>query len=162
MVMVTNGAPGQVYLRQTLYQPGKSPITTVIQKEHLNQDIHIAANETRTLFGDSVDVEIFVWDGDLISATAEADRRARAGRIVPPQRYKDTLHDFLITVFFITRPHGVIAPKSTTPLTSHEIRPVLEAVRAHPKYADQTIVLVTKDQKLVRMTRGTIEVSDLP
>lgn len=161
MSFLTNGGFEKVYLRQTLFQPGEEPLTTVIQKEDLKADIHAVATNTRSLYGNLVDVEIFTWAGDLTSATVEAHRRAKAGRISRNRRHKDTLHDFLITTFAITTPTGVIAPKSPAPLSTADVREVLEAVRHHPRYEQKTILVISEEGEAIRLSSGVISVQKL-
>lgn len=159
--MLTNGTPAKVYLRQTLFEPGKEPVTTVILKEDLRYDIHAIATDTRKQFGNFVDVEIFTWAGDLNSATVEAHRRAKAGRIPRSRRHKDTLHDFLITMFVLTTPTGVIAPKSPAPLSTADVREVLEAVRHHPGYGQRTVLVVSEEGEAITLSSGAISVTRL-
>lgn len=159
--MLTNGTPAKVYLRQTLFEPGKEPVTTVILKEDLRYDIHAIATDTRKQFGNFVDVEIFTWDGDLISATTEAHRRAQAGRIPRSRRHKDTLHDYVITTFAITTSTGVIAPKSPAPLSTADVREVLDAVRHHPGYGQRIILVISEEGEAITLSSGVISVQKI-
>jgi hypothetical protein len=161
MPILTNGSPLKVYLRQTLFQPDKEPVTMVISKEDLRYEIHAVATDSRKQFGNLVDVEIFTWDGDLNSATKEAHRRAQAGRIPRSHRHKDTLHDFLITMFVLTTPTGVIAPKSPAPLSTADVQEVLEAVRQHPGYGQRTVLVVSEEGEAITLSSGAISVQKI-
>lgn len=162
MAMVTNGSEKKRYLRQTLFYPGKEPVTMVVPEDSLKVDIHVAANQMRQEFGELVDIEIFEWRDDLVSATAEAARRAARGRLPVERRNQDVLHDYLIATLHLVRSGGMIAPRSPAPLTAAQVRGILESVAQHPEYENQNVLVLTSDRKAVYLTAGHVRVEDVP
>lgn len=152
---------GMLWLRETIYKAGKHPVTMVIAEDGLKEDIHVVANADRTLFGRSVDVEIFEWENDLQSATLEAARRATM-RLPEKTHFMDTLHDFLIVSFLKSKRETIIAPSSVTPIDAVDIRQVLLAVMGHPGYKGQIVKLMSRDRKIVALEGVNIVIKDLP
>lgn len=147
-----------LWLRTTRWT-GPTTMTSVVAAEDLRADIHVTANATRTMFGDSVDVEIFEWEGGLEEATLEAARRAQE-RIARDKRYEDALHDFLIATFFATKKRTIIRPTSETPVDSETAKEILLSVMQHPAYQGQIVLLRTNDGKAVMLEKNLVAVRD--
>lgn len=147
----------QIWLRATYFGHGSGPMTWVSSKDDLNQDIHVIAEDTRRKFGRQADVEIFEWENDLISASKEAERRARK-RLPEKEHYKNTLHDFLIATFFKAPVTTIIAPASPAPLSTTEIKAIFERVKQHPEYKNRSIKVTSEDGGTVWLTAGDIDV----
>lgn len=150
-----------LWLRETRFVPGETPVTFVIAADGLKDDIHITANNDRRMFGRTVDVEIFEWPDDLPSATLEAARRATT-RLPEKTHLMDTLHDHLVSMFLQSKKETVIAPRSVTPLDAVDIRQVLLAAMRHPGYKGQIVGLRSSDGKVVKMRGQEILVEDEP
>lgn len=146
-----------IWLRSTYYDPKKGPVTVVMPKDGINQDIHVMANELREKFGRRTDVEIFEWEDNLVTAAAEAEVRSRT-RIPEKQHFKDTLHDFLIATFFKMPPTTTIAPGNPAPVATADVKAIFEAVKQHPLYKNRSIRVQSTDGGVVWMTGGDISV----
>lgn len=147
----------QIWIRSTFYDPVKGAWTTVMSKDDTKEDIHIIANDLRERFGRKVDVEIFEWENDMILATKEAFERAKK-RIPDTEHFKNTLHDFLIALFFKIPTTTMIAPASPAPLSTEDIKKIFEAVKQHPKYENRSIKVTSKDGGVVWLTGGDVSV----
>jgi len=146
-----------IWLRSTYYDPKKGAMTMVMSKNDLKEDIHVTANGTREKFGRRTDVEIFEWEDDLMSATREAERRART-RIPDKEHFKNTLHDYLIATFFKAPVTATIAPSNPAPVSTADIKAIFEAVKQHPEYKNRSIRVHSEDGGVVWLTAGDITV----
>lgn len=151
---------GVLWLRETRFVPGETPITFVIAEDGLKENIHVTADRDRRMFGRSVDVEIFEWPDDLQSATLEAARRAKS-RLPEKTHLMDTLHDYLISAFLQSKKETIIAPRSVTPPEAVDIRQVLLAVMGHPGYKGQIVTLKSADGRLVALEGQTVVIRDM-
>lgn len=148
-----------LWLRNTFFDPNKGPVTAVVPEDGLRQEIHVAATEARSLFGRNADVEIFEWDGDVISASMEAEKRART-RIPEYVHLKNTLHDFLVSNFFLVKPSTVIMTTRRAPLSTEDMKAVaLEAMKS-PHYRNHTARLISMTGDEVVLGNGGILVRD--
>jgi hypothetical protein len=150
-----------LWLRESRFEPGRSPITCVIAADGLKEDVHIAADRDRRLFGRIVDVEIFEWPDDMMSATLEAARRAKT-RLPEKTHLMDTLHDHLVSTFLRAPRPAMVAPRSVTPLDAVDIRQVLLAASRHPSSKGHVVALRSKDGKEILLKEGEIQVREQP
>lgn len=128
----------------------------VMSKDDLQEDIHVFANRTREQFGDDAEVEIFEWDDDLASASAEAKRRSKT-RMSQEERHRGTLHDWIIAMFLTKlKAHGNLGVKDPAPLPAAVIKEILEEVRQHPSYEHQTVTVPSSDGKFVFLKAGKV------
>ena len=149
-----------LWLRETKWNPNGSSITFVIAEDGLKENIYLTANRDRTIFGRTVDVEIFEWSDDLMAATLEAERRGKS-RLPEKTHLMDTLHDYLISAFVQSKKETAIMPKSMTPLESVDIRQVLLAAMKNPAYKGQIVTLRSKDGKGLILEGDKILVQEL-
>jgi hypothetical protein len=147
-----------MWLRATRFEAGGST-TFVAAPKDLSTDIHQMANDTRQMFGEAVDVEIFEFDGTLAEATAAAAKRART-RIPFEKRFRDSLHDFLIATFIISVAKTLITPEHPIPMDAETAKSVLLEVMQHPAYKGQLVRLRTSDHKGVLLEKNLIMVKD--
>jgi hypothetical protein len=148
-----------IWMRATRHE-GESAVTWVAAPEDLAMDIHQVANDTRQKFGNAVDVEIFEFEGTLIEATIEADRRSKT-RLTMEKRFRDALHDFLIATFIISKEKTMITPASPVPMDAAAAREVLLEVMQHPAYKGQIVVLRSSDKKGILLEKNLVMVKDL-
>ena len=148
------------YIRHSLFDPsGKhSPLTMVFPEESLKADIWTAANQMRIeaasleKLGGFLDIEIFEHEGDFLSATMEAKKRAEK-RIDETTRHKNTLYDFLIATF----KNGLLADKGTvsttrpSPLEKKDILEVLLRAVKHPSYRGFKVVIHDRNTEPVEI-----------
>lgn len=151
-------AEKQIWVRATYYDLVKSPVTTVIPKDSLTEDVHVFANGTRERFGRRVDVEIFEWEDNLISASAEGARRAQE-RIPDKEHFKNTLHDFLVASFINIQATKIIAPRSPAPVSTADIRGIFEVVKQHPAYKNRKVRVESQDGGVVWLVDGVVSVA---
>jgi len=138
------------YIRHSLFDPsGKhSPLTMVFPEESLKADIWTAANQMRIeasgleKLGGFLDIEIFEHEGDFLSASMEAKRRAEK-RIDETTRHKNTLYDFLIATFKngLLADGGMISTTRPSPLEKKDILGVLLMAVKHPSYRGFRLVI---------------------
>jgi hypothetical protein len=146
------------WLRTTRFTKGLT-ITVVLPSEDLVADVHVIANDTRRMFGSTVDVEIFKFEGTLEQATLLWKERAEK-RIPEKKKFRDALHDFLITMFLKTATKTVITPTNVTPMGAEEILEILIEVMKHPSYKGQIVALRTLEGKGVMLEDNLILVKD--
>lgn len=159
MTELFGGRPRR-FLRQSIYGPDGQRMTMALSEEALKEDIHVAANALRERSGDQ-DVEIFWHDGDDRSAGEEAERRSRA-RIPADVRVRATLHDWLVAMFHLVKPGGVIANRSPAPMGTAVCKATIEAAARHPSYRNQRVVFLTGDMEIVELDRGVTVVAAPP
>lgn len=156
------------YLRQTIFHPNDPTqrVTTVAGEESLRMSIWQAATRLRMSAANSncghlIDIEIFEHDGDLRSATIEAERRAQK-RLDPTERNKNALYDFLIANFEngMLADGATISTKRPSPLSKEDILEVLMRAVEHPSYRRFRLVVHDVDGNPVQLqvdrpTQGT-------
>jgi len=132
------------YLRHSAYPPGSDePITIVIPEDSLKTNIHTAATimreeAVRGGIDETVDIEIFDYDGDFVAATLEGRKRAK-NRIESVIRHKITLRDWAISLLMtIIKPKGLVSTTRPSPLKKEDILEVLLEVTNHPAYKGQS------------------------
>lgn len=147
------------YLRNSIFHPANEDkcMTMVMSADSLKHSIWMAATKLREEaaqmpYGHLIDIEIFEWDGDFVSATVEAKRRAKK-RLEPPERHKITLYDFLIANFEnkMLADGGVISTTRPSPLSKEEILEVLLRAVEHPSYREFVISIHDEDGNPVRL-----------
>ena len=117
--------------------------THVLPEDGIKQDIYVFANDTRARFP-GVEVEVFEWDGDLISASVEAHRRA-VKSLEESDRLKGVLRDWALALCTITAPDGVISTTKPSPLSNDEVKEVFEEVVKNKRYRKQRFLMIGMD-----------------
>ena len=148
-----------LFVRETFFRPGQSPMTAVFPEDALKEEIHVHANGTRMKFGRAVDVEIFEWENDLVSATAEAGRRALY-RIPDEDHFQKTLHDFLVSMFVTVPPTTVVMTTRPAPLSTDLVKAVALAAMGNKAYKNHIAKLISSSGDTVVLGNGQISVRD--
>lgn len=147
-----------LYIRNTLFFPGRSPTTIVIPEESAVPDVWTAANGMRRDVQDHppemgwIDVEIFEWDGDFTSASFEAGRRAQK-QIPEIERHQNTLHDHIVMIMKDKRilDGALIETINPSPLEKKDIMPVLLKVVKRPEYRGFVLSIHDRNGEPVRL-----------
>lgn len=148
-----------LWMRSSFYDPKKGVMTTVIPEDGLRDEIHVSADLTRRQFGRLVDVEIFEWENDLISASKEAERRSRE-RLTDEAHCKYTLLDFLIANFVKVPPTTIIRTTIRAPLSTAEVKKIAIEAAKSPRYKGHIALLFSETGDTVVLAQGTVVVKD--
>lgn len=133
-------------------------MTIVIPEDGLRSDIWTAATGMRESIQMNppeeghIDIEIFEWDGDLTSATLEAQRRALTP-LPPTEVYQSILHDHLVMVMKsgLLVKGASIETSKPSPLEKKDIMDVFLKVVKRPEYDGYVLSVHDKNGEPVRL-----------
>ena len=147
-----------LYLRNTLFFPGKVPTTILIPEESAVPNIWAAANGMRVDIlkkppeKGAIDIEVFEWDGDLVSASLEANRRGQE-RMSEAESHKNVLHDHIVMIMKLGRLEkgGLIETIDPSPLGKTDIMEVFLKVVKRPEYDGYVLCVHDQNGEPVRL-----------
>ena len=148
------------YLRVSVFAANGA--TTVVTAEtDLKEPIETVASEFRSRpYPGEADIEIFEYEGDLVSASMEGVRRAQS-RIPEEEGHRATLRDWLAMCLYKMTPDGTLALKDAAPLDAKTMGKVFKQVAGYPQYKNQKIMGPSCDDKMVTYEAGRLSIKEL-
>lgn len=147
-----------LYIRNTLFLPGRIPTTIVIPEESAVPDIWTAANMTRIDILKNppeygwIDIEIFEWEGDFISASLEAKRRGQS-QLPEVEVHQNVLHDYMVMIMKSGKlmKGALLETYKPSPLEKKDIMDVFLKLVKRPEYDGYIFSVHDKNGEPVRL-----------